>query len=86
MVDTTLENASIPKELIMNRDDTVPRATTSSKKGSKKVRVIGMGVDKAQCTTLYVPAAKTDMILECDIVINQVFKNRIREARDIRDK
>jgi hypothetical protein len=35
MVDTTVENASISKELIMNRDETVPRAkTTNSKKGS----------------------------------------------------
>ena len=38
MVDTTLKNASIPKELIMNRDKTsiqlLPRAdTTKSKKG-----------------------------------------------------
>ena len=55
MVVTTLKNASIPKELIMNRDETsnqlLPRAdTTKSKKGSKKVRVIGMVDDKAQCT------------------------------------
>jgi hypothetical protein len=92
MVDTTLKNASIPKELIMNRDETsiqlLPRAdTTKSKKGSKKDRVIGMVDDKAQCTTtLHFEPATTDIIQEYDIVVNQVFKKHVRELLEKRDK